>query len=707
LSQSRNIGLLAAQGDIVAFIDDDAVPSFHWLAQLARLFHDPLLDATGGIVYGVHPRQPSIQYHVGMVSSLAEQVDVRRSRLDPLAPSGEGRMWVERMMGTNMAFRRRALLDVGGFDEFYAYIAEEADIAFRLVSAGKRVHPVNEAAVYHIPASSRNRIVFTYTGKWWWLETRSKVYYSLKNGPASGDSWRSIWLRCLRLGYRHCLNYMQLWWKHELTLLQVLNMTWFEFRGMLEGIVSGVFRAPRLLSKALIETAMQSQHSIVRFQNTQSATQPAVDPVSGYRPSISLPDEPLRLCLLSHTYPPEQFDGVGRLTNLMARGLFELGNTVHVITQGETERVAFYDGAFVHQMPYRLERYERYRNMGRIYSLLNHSHALHDQIRRLRMNDGIQIVDSPLWLFEGLVTAVSDLLPVVVRLVTAQRQVADIHREQGKDVRLIGEMEQLLIECAAHVLPNTRATLEAVIKTYGVKLDENRYTIVPYGIVPAQEQDVRPFDLKRRPDELTVLFVGRLEKRKGILDLFDAIPQVLSRVPHARFVIVGGDNSFWDGFKQRTGMDYPAYFSERHKRSSSRVTFKGLVRDNELASLYQTCDLFVAPSLYESFGLIYLEAMNYAKPVIGCRAGGIPEVVDAGVTGLLVEPEAPSALAEAMITLLSSPVKLHDMGLAGRQQILEKFTYLQMARNFERVYRAVIHAFKPAATDNDLARSDP
>jgi hypothetical protein len=107
-----------------------------------------------------------------------------------------------------------------------------------------------------------------------------------------------------------------------------------------------------------------------------------------------------------------------------------------------------------------------------------------------------------------------------------------------------------------------------------------------------------------------------------------------------------------------------------------------------------TCDLFVAPSRYESFGLVYPEAMNYAKPVIGCRAGGIPEVVDHGVTGLLVDPEAPAALADAIVELAGSPARVREMGLAARRQVVERFSYLEMARNFERAYRAAIRAFE-------------
>jgi glycosyltransferase involved in cell wall biosynthesis len=119
------------------------------------------------------------------------------------------------------------------------------------------------------------------------------------------------------------------------------------------------------------------------------------------------------------------------------------------------------------------------------------------------------------------------------------------------------------------------------------------------------------------------------------------------------------------------------------------VEFLGAVTDERLAELYSRCDLFVAPSLYESFGLIYLEAMNYAKPVIGCRAGGIPEVVEHATTGLLVEPEAPTALAEAIEQMLGSPARLRDMGLAGRARLLERFTHRQMAERFAEVYRAL------------------
>ncbi len=216
--------------------------------------------------------------------------------------------------------------------------------------------------------------------------------------------------------------------------------------------------------------------------------------------------------------------------------------------------------------------------------------------------------------------------------------------------------------------------------------------IVPHGIEPVDESEIRPFVLTSPPPMLTVLYLGRLEKRKGTEALLAAIPTVLAALPNVKFVIAGSDNSQHDGFYQHTGRSYPDYFAARYPKLMKRVHFVGRVSDDDKKTLYQQCDLFVAPSLYESFGLIYLEAMNYAKPVIGCRAGGIAEVVDDGVTGLLVEPDAAAPLSEAILSLLRAPQQLHDMGLAGRQRLLEKFTHIQMARGFERLYRTTLAA---------------
>jgi len=692
LCQSRNLGLLTARGDIVAFIDDDAVPCKRWLEQFAHIYEDESIEATGGAVWAVHPRFSILQFRLGIFSSLAEQVDVRSSWTDQIVPPGRSSYWVTRFMGTNMVGRRQVLLDARGFDEFYRFNAEEADLALRLASAGKAVYPVNEAVVYHIPSSSRNREAFTSKGRWW-IRTGARLYLGIKHGLSAGDSLRAIILRSLRSAGANFPVYLTLLYNRKYSLIDFIWMSVNEIRESISALYQGLFIPQRLIHPSDIEEAQKMSKPILKYQNQDSPKQPSVDPVTGFKPNITMPEPPLRICLLSGEYPPVAYGGVARLTHLMAKGLFELGHSVHVITRGEREEVTFYDGAFVHKIPNLLNRYERYQSFNNLYTTLNYSHNVYEKVKRLILNDGIQIVDSSSWQYEGLVTLKSGIAPVVLRLVTGLRQITDIHKSRVAEFSLMGDLEQNFIEQAHFLLPNTLATLDAMQKVYDLKSTEKRCEVIPYGIVPAPDNQIFPFEPKSDNGTLTVLFVGRLEKRKGVLDLFEAIPTVLKLIPNTRFFIAGKDNSNNDGFKMKTGMDYPTFFSSRYEAYLPFVEFLGEVSDEVLQNLYQACDLFVAPSLYESFGLIYLEAMNYAKPVIGCKAGGIPEVVDHGETGLLVEPGSSPALAEAILSLLKSPVKLREMGLAGRSQILERFNYIQMARNFECVYRQVINAF--------------
>lgn len=688
LSKSRNIGLRAARGDVVAYIDDDAVPCQRWLEQLAQLFADPAVDATGGVVYLIHPNSPAVQHKLGITSSLMEQHYNRNSGVESVVPPGQGRQWFTRMMGTNMAFRRRAVLDVGGFDEFYIWVTDETDLVMRMVNAGHLVHPVKEAAVYHVPASSRNRVVRTNLGRWW-VQTQSAIYYTIRNKRDRREDSRAVALNALHMINGHRLWYTQMWQNGEISLSQMLWKTGEEIWAGTDALAHATLRPRRLIPAAEIE-ALQNRHEpILPFPHADSARQGSVDPIQGRQPVITMPDQPLRLCLTSGLYPPDRFDGIGRHTNAMAKGLFELGHTVHVITRSDREEVAFYDGAFVHKIPYRLDRYPAYSHLPDLHHSLNYSHALHEKVKRLILNDGIQVVDSPLWQMEALVTAVSELLPVVVRLQTSVRKVTDIQRDQDEGKRLIGEMERALLERAAYLVPNSQAVIQMVQQLYAVAQDKP-YQTIPHGIEPVEEELVAPFPLERPPAQLRVLYVGRLERRKGIQALFQAIPAVLEKSPNALFLIAGQDNSQHDGFQRRTGYTYPDFFAAQYPRWRERVKFLGEVSDEEKNDLYRTCDLFVAPSLYESFGLIYLEAMNYAKPVIGCRAGGIPEVVEDGVNGLLVEPDAATPLAEAILSLLTAPDRLYEMGVAGRQRLLERFTHLQMAKGFETVYRQAI-----------------
>jgi len=183
--------------------------------------------------------------------------------------------------------------------------------------------------------------------------------------------------------------------------------------------------------------------------------------------------------------------------------------------------------------------------------------------------------------------------------------------------------------------------------------------VVPLGLAPKATQ----FTPKVK-EYLEILFVGRLELRKGIDILLNSIPQVLDIDPDVQIRIIGDDSLPGpDGrtFKDKFIADYIS------KAWLENVHFEGRVGEEALLRAYADCDIFVSPSRFESFGLVFLEAMREGKPVIGCMAGGMPEVIANDINGLLVEPGNVNALTRAILQLLQDHQLRAQMGESSKR----------------------------------------
>lgn len=177
LSVSRNIGICMARGDIVAFIDDDAIPEPEWLEQLARAYDSPDVGAAGGLVFD--QTGYSYQYEYSSANRLAN-ANWRLTRpADHLAYPGAFEF--PYLQGTNASFRRSALLEVGGFDEEIEYYLDETELCCRLVDAGYLVRQLPNAYVHHkfAPSNIRNEHKIT---RYRYPVIKNKLYFSLKHG---------------------------------------------------------------------------------------------------------------------------------------------------------------------------------------------------------------------------------------------------------------------------------------------------------------------------------------------------------------------------------------------------------------------------------------------------------------------------------------------------------------------------------------------
>lgn len=180
----------------------------------------------------------------------------------------------------------------------------------------------------------------------------------------------------------------------------------------------------------------------------------------------------------------------------------------------------------------------------------------------------------------------------------------------------------------------------------------------------------------RSDKEFLIATVGTLNPQKGVQYLIRALPKIKAEFPGVQLEIIG------DGGYKKTLVKEVAKL-----KLKSYVKFTGFVPD---VSKYLTkFDLYVQPSLSESFGLAIVQAMSVGLPVVATNTGGIPEVVTEGKSGYLVEPENPKSLADAILELLRHPSLARKMGQMGRKEARFKFNLSDMVNELEKTYEEV------------------
>ncbi|HID64047.1 MAG TPA: glycosyltransferase family 1 protein [Anaerolineae bacterium] len=200
------------------------------------------------------------------------------------------------------------------------------------------------------------------------------------------------------------------------------------------------------------------------------------------------------------------------------------------------------------------------------------------------------------------------------------------------------------------------------------------YVIIPNGIDVTRFSDPSLAPIERFGDgKLNILFVGRLEKRKGFRHLLAAFAQVKKAVPDVRLIVAGA--------YEKADREPFVLYARRHRLRD--VRFIGFVPEEDLPRYYRTCDVFCAPSIgFESFGLVLLEAMAAGRPIVASDITGYRNVMRHGEEGLLVPPGNERALATALVSLLRDP--------ALRQRMGEKGQARASAYSWDRVARRIL-----------------
>jgi glycosyltransferase involved in cell wall biosynthesis len=217
--------------------------------------------------------------------------------------------------------------------------------------------------------------------------------------------------------------------------------------------------------------------------------------------------------------------------------------------------------------------------------------------------------------------------------------------------------ERRALQSQDRVFTLSKYVQRSLVEDYGVRPDN----VVVVGAGPNLDVDCVRDGIVKRFDARNVLFVGLDPVRKGLPQLLRAFARVAEIYPNARLNVVGVDGS-----------------------NTSHVTYHGPLYGDPLKKLFYESQVFVMPTLREPFGIVFLEAM-WAKAVcIGTRIGAIPELVEDGVTGFLVEPNDADALAERMIEMFSDTERMRAMAEAAYRAARDKWCWDMSANHILR-----------------------
>jgi glycosyltransferase involved in cell wall biosynthesis len=178
-------------------------------------------------------------------------------------------------------------------------------------------------------------------------------------------------------------------------------------------------------------------------------------------------------------------------------------------------------------------------------------------------------------------------------------------------------------------------------------------------------------------DGPVVTFLGRVVDDKGAVNLVQAMQSLWRRGRNATLVIAG---------PAVQPSSFERIYNGLPDSDRMRILRMNLVADAVKQDILAATDLFAMPSRVDSFGIVYLEAWAYGVPVIGCQAGGVPDVIDDGKDGLLVPFGDPATLASAIETLLADPERRQSMGQRGRAKVQAHYTWERIYAKLGQIY---------------------
>ena len=656
LSMSRNIGIAAAAGDICAFIDDDALTHSDWLSNIVSEYTSEKIWAVGG--YTMDHTGLSYQATAVLCDRFGKDYPVY-SGIDTESFCFPGSPLYPSLLGTNSSFRKNKLFEIGGFDENFAYFLDETDVCLRLVDAGGMIKYNPKAIIFHRYAASHLRD----------HENIPKSRYQ----PLKSQSY---------FMHRHAAGI----YTNEQISIKISELSdatkkanhWLCENNRINTHTLKIFNSEvdSALKEGFDLANKEQQSSNLNTKNTEQ---------SGNFTSFNKFKNSLRIAFICRNYPPTDTAGIARWTHTLCNGMAHEGCQVYVICQAvDHPCVDFINGVW----EYRIQC-ESQGHLSELCSMidlpsqnLDWSASAYAALEQIGF-DNLDVISAPIWEIEGLITQLASPIPVVTSLHTTY-QLARPYKPDWINrpfynyghVQKICDAENTMFELSKCLLANSKSIIADIEHEYKVSINE-KSILIPHGV-----DDVSISETVNN-DKLTsyVLFVGRKETRKGYDTALKAAMICAHSNSSIRFRFVG--SACDDVISLGAQSNIPASLDDR-------ISIEGYLSEDELNDAYRECSIFMAPSRYESFGLVAVEAMRYSKAVIVGKSGGLAEVIEHGVDGYHVDPDDSEELAKIILDLWERDDLRNKLGIAARKSYENKYTTDIMVKNAINAYSNLV-----------------
>lgn len=361
----------------------------------------------------------------------------------------------------------------------------------------------------------------------------------------------------------------------------------------------------------------------------------------------------LHITYLCNEYPPAPHGGIGSFTQMMARGVVKAGHRASVVG-------LYPDGVSGEETDcgVRVLRIARARTAG-LRACVN-GFRLRRALRALHRTEPIDVL-------EGQENAFA-LLPKAFGPVKVIRMHGGHHFFSvtlgRKPAIWRGWQERRSFRVADRVCGVSRFVVTLTAELLG--LDAGTIRVLP-NPVDSGTFSPQPFV---QPEEGLIVFTGTVCEKKGIRQLIEAMPLVVSRLPQARLEVYGRDAR-----DPATGKSFTSLLRGMlTPQVAERVQFKGYVPRATLPGILARAAVCVYPSHMEAMPVAWLEGLAMGRPVVASAAGPGPEMIEDGVSGLLCDPHDPSSIAECLLRVLTSRELQARLGEAGRRRVEEWYS---------------------------------